>query len=149
MKSIDTSKTVAAIAVVVGCSSWQTMDKKEGTVVGAAGGAVKGAVVGGPVGAVVGGVGGVYVGHETTGHNRSGTTTERTATAPTVPPAAYDSSTVRAVQQALNARGYNAGPIDGQWGGATQEAVRRFQQASNLLATGELTPSTLSTLGVS
>src|SRR5215470_3497975 len=109
MKSIDTSKTVAAIAVVVGCSSWQTVDKKEGTVAGAAGGAVAGAVVGGPVGAVVGGVGGAYVGHETTGYNRSGTT-ENTVTAPAVPPTAYDSSTIRAVQQALNSRGYNAGP---------------------------------------
>ena len=152
MKSIDTSKTVAAIAMIAvlgGCSSWQTADKKEGTVAGAAGGAVAGAVVGGPVGAVVGGVGGAYVGHETTGYNQSRTTTERTATAPTVQPTAYDSSTIRAVQQALNSRGYNAGPVDGQWGAATQEAVRRFQQASNLPATGELTPSTLSALGVS
>lgn len=152
MKSIDTSKTVAAIAiagVLGGCSSWQTVDKKEGTVAGAAGGAVAGAVVGGPVGAVVGGVGGAYVGHETTGYNRSGTTTERAETAPTMPPTAYDSSTIRAVQQALNARGFNAGPIDGQWGAATQDAVRRFQQVSNLPATGDLTPSTLSALGVS
>ncbi len=150
MESIDTSRAIAAIAIAVvlgGCSSWQTADKKEGTVAGAAGGAVAGAVVGGPVGAVVGGVGGAYVGHETTGYNQSRTSTERTA--PTVQPTGYDSSTIRAVQQALNSRGYNAGPIDGQWGAATQDAVRRFQQASNLPPTGELTPSTLSALGVS
>jgi peptidoglycan hydrolase-like protein with peptidoglycan-binding domain len=56
---------------------------------------------------------------------------------------------VRAVQQALNDRGYNAGPVDGQWRAATEEAVKRFQRASGLPDTGELAPSTLSALGVS
>ena len=142
MKSIHTGTTVAAIAIAVllgGCSS---MDKKEGTVTGAAGGAVAGAVVGGPVGAVVGGVGGAYVGHETAGKDRVATSSDR-------PMPAYNSSTVRAAQQALNSRGYNVGPIDGQFGASTQDAVRRFQQASGLPATGELNSSTLSALGVS
>jgi hypothetical protein len=150
MNSIDTGKTVAAIAVAValgGCSSWQTTDKETGTATGAVGGAVAGAVVGGPVGAVVGGVGGAVVGHETTGKN--GTTTDRTVTGSAPVSTAYDSSTVRAAQQALNSRGYNVGPIDGQFGASTQDAVRRFQQASNIPATGELTPRTLSALGVS
>ena len=150
MKLIDTGRTAAALAIVValgGCSSWQTTDKETGTAAGAAGGAVAGAVVGGPVGAVVGGVGGAYVGHETTGYPRSGSTNERTVT--TAPQGAYDSATVRAVQQALNSRGYNAGPVDGQYGASTQDAVRRFQQFAGLPATGELTPSTLSALGVS
>ena len=150
MKLNEAGRTVAAIAIVValgGCSSWQRTDKETGTATGAAGGAVAGAVVGGPVGAVVGGVGGAYVGHETTGYPRSRAINERTVT--TVPSSAYDSSTVRAVQQALNARGYNAGPVDGQFGAATQDAVRRFQQFAGLPATGELTPSTLSALGVS
>ena len=145
MKSITTVRTAAAIAIAValgGCSSWQRTDKETGTATGAVGGAVAGAVVGGPVGAVVGGVGGAYVGHETTGYPRSDTTRAGPLTA-------YDSSTIRNVQQALNSRGFNAGPIDGQYGAATQDAVRRFQQASGLPATGELTPSTLSALGVS
>jgi|SRR5215470_16893918 len=150
MKLIETGRTAAAFAIVVavaGCSSWETTDKETGTAVGAGGGVVAGAVVGGPVGAVVGGVGGAVVGHETTGYPRSGTTNERTVTA--VPRTTYDSSTIRAVQQALNARGYNAGAVDGQFGAATQDAVRRFQQFAGLPATGELTPSTLSALGVS
>jgi len=150
MKLIETGKTAAVLAIIValgGCSSWQTTDKETGTAVGAGGGAVAGAVVGGPVGAVVGGVGGAFVGHETTGYSRSGATNERTVT--TVPPITYDSSTVRAVQQALNARGYNPGPVDGQFGAATQDAVKRFQQFAGLPANGELTPSTLSALGVS
>ena len=119
------------------------MDHSEGTAAGAVGGAVAGAVVAGPVGAVVGGVGGAYVGHETTG---------KVATTTTPPPplgAAYDASTIRSVQQALNDRGYNAGPVDGQWGAATRDAVKRFQQVTGLPATGELGRPTLAALGVS
>ncbi len=61
---------------------------------------------------------------------------------------AYDPSLVRSAQQALNDKGYNAGTADGQWGPATQDATRRFQQASGLPATGELDRSTLTALGV-
>jgi hypothetical protein len=145
MKTIHAGNTLAALAIAAalgGCASWDRMDRTEGTVVGGAGGAVAGAVVGGPVGAVVGGVGGAYVGHETTGHQ--GTATARiTASTP------YDGSTVRAVQQALNDRGYNVGAVDGQWGPATQDAVRRFQQASGIPQSGELGRTTLDALGVS
>ena len=102
-------------------------------------------VVAGPVGAVVGGVGGAYAGHEVAGKEqtaRSSTYSSSTA------PSRYDPTTVRNVQQALNDKGYDAGPIDGQWGPNTEEAVRRFQQASGLPPTGELEGSTLSALGV-
>ena len=146
MKSIHTGKTVVAIAIAALLGGCAGMDKHEGTAAGAAGGAVAGAVVGGPVGAVVGGVGGAYVGHETSGQGTA-SSSERSMTTRTTP--TYNSSTVRAAQQALNSRGYNVGAIDGQYGASTQEAVRRFQQASGLPANGELTPSTLSALGVS
>lgn len=149
MKTMHATKTVAAIAVAVaigGCASWHSMDKPEGTAVGAAGGAVAGAVVAGPVGAVVGGVGGAYAGHETTGKTGSATTTTTRTIAPI---SNYDPMTVRSVQQALNDRGYNAGPIDGQYGAATQDAVRRFQQVAGLPVTGELERPTLNALGVS
>jgi len=145
MKSIHATKSMAAVAIAAvlgGCSSWDRMDRTEGTVAGAGGGAVAGAVVAGPVGAVVGGVGGAYVGHETTGKERT------VATARTVAPSPYDASTIRSVQRALNDRGYNAGAVDGQWGAATQDAVRRFQQVAGLPATGELNQSTLAALGV-
>ena len=94
---------------------------------------------------VVGGVGGAYAGHEVAGKEqtaRSSTYSSSTA------PSRYDPTTVRNVQQALNDKGYDAGPIDGQWGPNTEEAVRRFQQASGLPPTGELEGSTLSALGV-
>ena len=147
MKSILAGKTLTAFAVAAalgGCSSWHSMDRTEGTAVGAAGGAVAGAVVAGPVGAVVGGVGGAYAGHETTGKSGTVTTTTRT-----MAPAPYDVSTIRSVQQALNDRGYNAGPVDGYYGVATQDAVRRFQQTAGLPVTGELGRPTLTALGVS
>ncbi len=150
--------TVIAIAAVLGgCSSWQTVDKTQGAMAGAASGAVAGALVGGPIGAVVGGIGGAFVGHETTGYEGTATpatpaTTTTKAATPLAPPAAasaYDASMIRAVQQALNSRGYNAGAVDGQWNTATQDAVRRFQQVSGLPVTGDLNAPTLSALGVS
>ena len=143
MKSLSITRDVTALAVVAalaGCSTWHSMDKTEGTALGAGGGAVAGAVVAGPVGAVVGGVGGAYAGHEVAGEPTSSTysTTSR-----------YDPATVRDVQQALNDKGYNVGAVDGQYGPATEDAVRRFQQASGLPQTGELEHSTLVALGVS
>ena len=149
MKSSSIAKSVTAfaiLAVLAGCSTWHSMDKTEGTVAGGAGGAVAGAVVGGPVGAVVGGVGGAYVGNEVAGKDR--TVTSSSASSSTTS-SRYDSALVRSVQQALNDRGYNAGSVDGQWGPTTEDAVRRFQQASGLPQTGELERSTLAALGVS
>jgi peptidoglycan hydrolase-like protein with peptidoglycan-binding domain len=44
---------------------------------------------------------------------------------------------------------YNAGPVDGQWGQSTADAVRKFQASAGLPVTGELGPNTLNALGVS
>ena len=149
MKSRYPAKTLAAVAVATvlgGCAAWHETDRPVGTAAGAVGGAVAGAAVAGPVGAVAGGVGGAYVGHETTG---KGPTTATTSSTTRIYPSPYDASTVRAAQQALNDRGYNAGPVDGQWGASTMDAVRRFQQVSGLPVTGELGRPTLNALGVS
>jgi phage tail tape-measure protein len=136
MKSSNIAKRGTPLIILValaGCSTWHSMDKTEGTVAGAAGGAVAGAVVGGPVGAVVGGVGGAYAGNEVAGKPTvSGSTSSPSSARPSSP---YESGLVRNVQQALNDKGYNAGPIDGQWGPATEDAVRKFQRASGLTET--------------
>ena len=58
-----------------------------------------------------------------------------------------NSSTVRDIQRALSAKGFNPGPIDGVYGSQTQGAVRKFQQA-NKLVTGALTMKTIKALGV-
>jgi len=154
MKSIQTGRMAVAIVVaglLGACSQWQTMDQTQGAVAGAASGAVAGAVVGGPIGAVIGAAGGAYAGYGTTGYSSSSTTASAApvSTAPASTASGHNTSTVRAAQQALNDRGYDAGPADGQWGATTQDAVKRFQRASGLPETGELGPSTLSALGVS
>ena len=149
MRSLSIAKGVVALAVMAafgGCSTWHRMDKTEGTVAGGAGGAAAGAVVGGPVGAVVGGVGGAFVGNEVAG--KEGPTSSSMSSSSMTSPR-YEPTLVRNVQQALNDRGYNAGSVDGQWGPATEDAVRRFQRASGLPQTGELEQSTLTALGVS
>ncbi len=148
MKSSDIAKSMTAFAIVAavaGCSTWHSMDKTEGTALGAGGGAVAGAVVAGPVGAVVGGVGGAYAGHEVAGKEQS---TRSSTYSSSTAPSRYDPATVRNVQQALNDKGYDPGPIDGRWGPNTEDAVRRFQQASGLPQTGDPEGSTLAALGV-
>lgn len=147
-QAIAKTATVAAIALVfAGCSGMSHTEKD--TTVGAATGAVAGAVVAGPVGAVVGGVGGAVVGNEIgkdhTAQGRPGVTGPNPPIASNTP---YSSSTVRSVQQALNAKGFNAGPVDGQWGPDTEIALKQFQAAQGLPSTGVLDTRTMNALGV-
>ena len=104
----------------------------------------------GPVGAVVGGVGGAVVGNEIgkehTAQGRPGVTGP--SNPPIASPSSYSSSTVRNVQQALNAKGFYAGPADGQWGPSTEIALKQFQTAQGLPATGVLDTRTMNALGV-
>ena len=55
---------------------------------------------------------------------------------------------VRALQQALQNKGFSPGAIDGQYGNATQAAVIAFQNSEGLLADGVAGPRTLSALGL-
>ncbi len=57
-------------------------------------------------------------------------------------------SHVKEVQQALKDKGYDPGPIDGVMGAKTKEALKSFQSASNLSATGTLNSQTAEKLGV-
>ena len=146
--AIAKTATVAAIALAfAGCSGMSHTQKD--TTVGAATGAAAGAVVAGPVGAVVGGVGGAVVGHEIgkdhTAQGRPGVTGPDSPIASNSP---YSSTTVRNVQQALNAKGFNAGPVDGQWGPSTELALKQFQTAQGLPPTGVLDTRTMNALGV-
>jgi peptidoglycan hydrolase-like protein with peptidoglycan-binding domain len=132
---------VTAFAVVALCAACSSMNRQEkGTAIGATSGAVAGAAVGGPVGAAVGGAAGAVVGHEGTAPDRPGVT--RSA------PVSEVDATTRSAQEALNARGYNAGPADGRWGPATENAVLAFQKANGLSQTGRLDSATLAALGV-
>src|SRR5216684_3357543 len=62
--------------------------------------------------------------------------------------AAVDTSVVQQIQQALNSKGYNTGPVDGKMGKKTQQALTKFQQAQGLQATGQADQQTLAALGV-
>lgn len=55
---------------------------------------------------------------------------------------------VRDIQSALIARGYMQGEADGNWGGSTVDALKRFQQDQNLSADGKLTSLSLIALGL-
>ncbi len=131
------------VAMAAGCSTWDGMNhtEKDTTAVGAGGGAIAGAVVGDPVGAVVGaGVGGA-AGYEVGNADTKGGS-------PHAQRSRGDTSFVRSVQQALNSRGYDAGPADGVWGKSTEDALRRFQASQSFEATGRLDDRTRAALGV-
>lgn len=144
---------IALVSLCAGCATWHDMDRTEkGTAVGATGGAVAGAVVGGPIGAAVGaGIGGYAGHHETQPGGLAAKNDTHVAARPSSNAAntTYDPALVRSAQQSLSDRGYNVGPVDGQWGPTTEGAVRQFQQAANLPQTGNLDRPTLSALGVS
>jgi hypothetical protein len=55
---------------------------------------------------------------------------------------------IRQVQERLQAVGFNPGTIDGAMGPQTQQALRWFQNAKGLVATGDLDGPTLDALGV-
>ena len=56
--------------------------------------------------------------------------------------------TVTALQTHLKARGFDPGPIDGDFGPATEQAVRAFQQANGLEVDGVVGVQTATALGL-
>jgi peptidoglycan hydrolase-like protein with peptidoglycan-binding domain len=63
--------------------------------------------------------------------------------------AAQADDAVLAAQRKLQKLGYYNGKPDGQYGSQTAAAIRRYQLAENLKVTGDLTPQTLRSLGIS
>ncbi|HEV2232278.1 MAG TPA: peptidoglycan-binding domain-containing protein, partial [Terriglobia bacterium] len=55
---------------------------------------------------------------------------------------------VTALQQQLKQRGFDPGPIDGNFGPSTDAAVRAFQQSVGLPADGEVGANTLAALAM-
>ena len=55
---------------------------------------------------------------------------------------------VKSAQEALKAKGYDAGASDGAMGPRTRAALRNFQKAEGLRATGRLDADTRTKLGV-
>jgi peptidoglycan hydrolase-like protein with peptidoglycan-binding domain len=59
------------------------------------------------------------------------------------------SSDTRQLQQALNSRGFDAGPVDGVYGQRTRQAVMDYQRANNMEATGRPSQQLMSSLNIS
>ena len=73
-------------------------------------------------------------------------TGERPAAAPSEPEPQFDRDFVRAIQSELKRLGYDVGPIDGLAGRRTVTAVRAFEAAEHLPATGVLSEELLDQL---
>jgi peptidoglycan hydrolase-like protein with peptidoglycan-binding domain len=58
------------------------------------------------------------------------------------------SEDIKAVKEALKAKGLNPGPINGTLDSKTQQALRDFQKTNDLPVTGTIDPKTASKLGV-
>ena len=61
---------------------------------------------------------------------------------------AKGSEEVQKLQEALKAKGQDPGPIDGVMGSKTRAAIKAFQEASGLKATGRLDDPTAEKLGL-
>jgi phage tail tape-measure protein len=140
-KVLSACVVLAVMSLGAGCSTDRMTRADKGTAVGAGTGAVAGAVVGGPVGAVVGAGVGAYAGNAAAGGPTSAPDERNRASN-------VDSPRVARVQQALNDRGFNAGPVDGRLGQSTVDALRRFQAAAGLPVTGDADNNTMVALGV-
>ena len=75
--------------------------------------------------------------------------TQQAASLPTMPPAEnLRPSSVRALQSRLHSLGFYSGAVDGVWGRSSQNAVQQFQQGRGLQPNGQLSPATLSAMGL-
>jgi hypothetical protein len=74
----------------------------------------------------------------------------RTRVSGNTPPAtpAQHGEHIRQLQTRLKAAGFSPGPIDGVLGPQTRQALRQFQKANRLAATGELSQKTRQALGL-
>jgi peptidoglycan hydrolase-like protein with peptidoglycan-binding domain len=80
---------------------------------------------------------------------RSGTDPPASATmlTPSIPPAFVQSSEfIKGLQRELKRAGHDPGEIDGKIGPSTKQALKRFQEAHGLSATGEPDIPTLTKL---
>ena len=61
---------------------------------------------------------------------------------------ASSSEDIRKVQQSLNDKGYDAGPVDGVLGSRTRASIRQYQASEKLTVNGRLDAETAGKLGV-
>jgi peptidoglycan hydrolase-like protein with peptidoglycan-binding domain len=61
---------------------------------------------------------------------------------------ALSRTSVEAIQSRLRDLNFYTGPVDGIWGGSTEQAIERFQQSRGLQPNGQLNPATITPLGL-
>lgn len=157
MKKSTIVMALGATLALGACGS--SVENRAGT--GGLSGAAAGAVVGGPVGAVIGGAGGAYAGatmdegvenkvpsvseirNAVTGDGGSSqASSSRSAGSGH---ASLSRQEVRTVQRELREDGHRIA-VDGIWGPNTERALRDFQQANGLDASGEVDERTMAAL---
>jgi peptidoglycan hydrolase-like protein with peptidoglycan-binding domain len=74
---------------------------------------------------------------------------EEFAAAEVATPSQLSEADIRRVQETLKSEGYDVGAVDGVWGPNTEDALRAFQQAKGIPATGRLNEDTVLALGFS
>jgi peptidoglycan hydrolase-like protein with peptidoglycan-binding domain len=67
---------------------------------------------------------------------------------PLPPPESLRPSSVRSIQSQLRHLGFYNGSVDGVWGEGTQTSVAQFQQNRGLQPNGQLTPATITAMGL-
>jgi peptidoglycan hydrolase-like protein with peptidoglycan-binding domain len=67
---------------------------------------------------------------------------------PLPPPESLRPSSVRSIQSQLRHLGFYSGNVDGVWGDGTQTSVAQFQQNRGLQPNGQLTPATITAMGL-
>jgi len=63
-------------------------------------------------------------------------------------PSSLNKQDIKQIQENLNKAGFDAAHVDGIWGPQTSDALRNFQQAKHITASGELNQQTLAALNV-
>lgn len=76
--------------------------------------------------------------------------TAQPAAPPPPPPqgVALSRNAVRTLQERLQQLGYYTAAIDGEWGPAAIDALRRYQEASGIQVTGRINSQTVTALGI-
>lgn len=92
--------------------------------------------------------GSVGLGYQPIRAQESGSSKAQSAASGQQRAARVSDADMRKVEEALKAKGYDPGPINGKLDKETQAALREFQKKNNLAVTGEVDKPTAEGLGV-
>lgn len=91
---------------------------------------------------------GLGSGYQPARSQETGSKQEKSPTGQQAPASKVSQADMMKVEQALKAKGYDPGPVDGKADKETQAAIRAFQEKNNLTATGDMDKPTAEALEV-